>query len=185
MMAGRAAETTLGAMSQPGRFLLPARPVAYRGRPRADTRFWEAASPPARELELIAFRGERRPARRPVDADRRRAVTGPPACGRARLSDVAELAGVHVATASRALRSDTSHKVALDALERVRDAARELGYVPNWTASGLRSRRTRLIGVLAADLASPLLAGWCCGGRWPGRHYGDAPGTEPLSEGGT
>jgi len=76
----------------------------------------------------------------------------------ATLRDVADLAGVHPATASRALRDDTRHLVGGDAAGRVLRAARDLGYVPNHAAASLRTQRTRAIGFLAATLDSPLTA---------------------------
>jgi LacI family transcriptional regulator len=81
-------------------------------------------------------------------------VTPPPAT----LRDVADLAGVHPATASRALRDGTRHLVGGAAASRVLQAARDLGYVPNHAAASLRTQRTRTIGFLAASLDSPFLA---------------------------
>lgn len=84
--------------------------------------------------------------------------------GAARLRDVAERAGVHPATASRALREATRHQVAAAASARVIQAAADLGYVPNHVAVSLRTQRTRTVTVLAGGpLDSPetaqLLAG--------------------------
>jgi LacI family transcriptional regulator len=76
----------------------------------------------------------------------------------ATLRDVADLAGVHPATASRALRDGTRHLVGDAAASRVLQAARDLGYVPNHAAASLRTQRTRTIGFLAASLDSPLTA---------------------------
>jgi LacI family transcriptional regulator len=66
------------------------------------------------------------------------------------LAAVARLAGVSTSTASRAL---TGHTSVLPATrERVLDAARNLRYRPNRTASALRTRRTGLIGLVVNNL---------------------------------
>ena len=68
------------------------------------------------------------------------------------LKDVARKAGVHVSTASRALNPETRALITPDAVERVRSAARALGYRPNTIASSLRTRRTQTVGVLLPDV---------------------------------
>jgi LacI family transcriptional regulator len=72
------------------------------------------------------------------------------------LKDVASRAGVHPATASRALSPETSLLVSEDTAKRVRDAAEELGYRPNPVARSLRTRRSHTVGVLIPDLNNPL-----------------------------
>lgn len=72
------------------------------------------------------------------------------------LSDVARRAGVHQATASRALNPASRHLVNHATAERVLAAARELGYVPNAIARGLRTSRTGTVGVIIPDLMNPL-----------------------------
>ncbi len=72
------------------------------------------------------------------------------------LKDVAARAGVHPATASRALSPETSLLVSEDTARRVRDAAKALDYRPNPVARSLRSRRSHTIGVLIPDLNNPL-----------------------------
>ncbi|MDF2916072.1 MAG: hypothetical protein K0S70_289 [Microbacterium sp.] len=73
------------------------------------------------------------------------------------LKDVARGAGVHVATASRALSDDQSHLVSEATRLRVRTAARSLGYRTNAVAKSLRKGRTGTIGVVVADLANPFI----------------------------
>lgn len=70
-------------------------------------------------------------------ARRRKAVT---------LRDIAERAGVSVATASRALAGDTAISAATR--ERVADVAQRLHYRPHAGARSLRTRSSELIGVL-------------------------------------
>lgn len=69
------------------------------------------------------------------------------------LSDVAELAGVSISTASRALNG---LKVSGDNAARVRRAADQLGYVANQGARSLRSVRTMTMGVIFNQLTNPL-----------------------------
>jgi LacI family transcriptional regulator len=81
-----------------------------------------------------------------------RAPTGVPAT----LRDVAAAAGVHPATASRALNLDTRALVNADTARRVLDAATELGYRPNPIARGLKTSRSYTVGVVVPDLRNPL-----------------------------
>jgi LacI family transcriptional regulator len=72
------------------------------------------------------------------------------------LKDVASLAGVHPATASRALNLETRLLVRRETAERVLAAAASLGYRPNTVARSLRTRRSHTVGVLIPDLTNPL-----------------------------
>jgi LacI family transcriptional regulator len=74
----------------------------------------------------------------------------------ATLRDVAAAAGVHPATASRALNPGTRLLVSEDTARRVTEAAERLGYRPNPVARSLRTRRSHTIGVLIPDLNNPL-----------------------------
>jgi LacI family transcriptional regulator len=67
--------------------------------------------------------------------------------------DVARLAGVSQPTVSRALRGEPS--VAPETRRRVEEAAAALGYVTSHLGRGLSTRRTRRIGVVAAELTNP------------------------------
>jgi len=75
----------------------------------------------------------------------------------ANLRDVAEQAGVHTSTASRALDPDHSQMVGAKTRARVVQAAEELGYRANQVARGLRKGRTGAIGVVIADMGNPFL----------------------------
>jgi LacI family transcriptional regulator len=75
---------------------------------------------------------------------------------RATLRDVARLAGVHPATASRALNEETRSLVNEETAQRVLRASEELGYRPNPIARGLKTNRSYTIGVLIPDLTNPL-----------------------------
>jgi LacI family transcriptional regulator len=74
----------------------------------------------------------------------------------ATLRDVATAAGVHPATASRALNPETRILVSEDTAQRVTAAAARLGYRPNPVARSLRTRRSHTVGVLIPDLNNPL-----------------------------
>jgi LacI family transcriptional regulator len=75
---------------------------------------------------------------------------------RVTLRDVAELAGVHTSTASRAINEHTRTLVDSQTVERVLTAAKELGYRPNSLARGLKTNRTFTVGMLLPDLTNPL-----------------------------
>jgi LacI family transcriptional regulator len=72
------------------------------------------------------------------------------------LREVAALAGVHPATASRALNLETRLLVREETARRVLEAAASLGYTPNPVARSLRTRRSHTAGVLIPDLNNPL-----------------------------
>ncbi|MGY2061612.1 LacI family DNA-binding transcriptional regulator, partial [Nocardia gipuzkoensis] len=69
------------------------------------------------------------------------------------IRDVAALAGVSPATVSRVLNADP--RVAADLGERVRDAVAKLGYRPNSAARSLRTRATKVLGLIIADIQNP------------------------------
>ena len=66
------------------------------------------------------------------------------------LKDVAQQAGVSIATASRAFQHP--EMVGSDSLARIRAAAAELGYSPNRTARALITGRAGVYGVIVPDL---------------------------------
>lgn len=73
-----------------------------------------------------------------------------------RLKDIALQAGVSVMTVSKALRDapDVSAATKL----RIRELAKQLGYVPDSAAQGLRTRSTRLLGLVVSSLTNPIFA---------------------------
>jgi LacI family transcriptional regulator len=75
---------------------------------------------------------------------------------RVRLSDVAKKAGVHTATASRALNPAARHEVNAETVRRVEQAARRLGYVPNTLARGLRMSRSFVVALVVPDITNAL-----------------------------
>ncbi|WP_020494903.1 LacI family DNA-binding transcriptional regulator [Sciscionella marina] len=71
----------------------------------------------------------------------------------ATISDVAARAGVSTATVSRALNGKSSVDPAL--VQRVVQAARELGYQPNGLARNLRRQETAVIALIISDVENP------------------------------
>lgn len=75
---------------------------------------------------------------------------------RVRLRDVAQKAGVHPGTASRALNPEARHGVNAETVRRVEQAARRLGYVPNTLARGLRTSRSYVVALVVPDITNAL-----------------------------
>jgi LacI family transcriptional regulator len=75
---------------------------------------------------------------------------------RVRLVDVARAAGVHTATASRALNPAARAEVSKQTVRRVEQAAQRLGYVPNVLARGLRTSRSYIAALVIPDITNPL-----------------------------
>lgn len=73
------------------------------------------------------------------------------------LTEVARLAGVSPATASRVLNG-SARKPGQDIADRVRQAAESLGYIPNAQAQGLAKSSSGLIGLIVHDIADPYFA---------------------------
>jgi LacI family transcriptional regulator len=85
-------------------------------------------------------------ARRPSDRDQRsRAVN---------LQDIADRAGVSLATASRVL-GNGSRRVSGELIERVTRAADDLGYSANLPARTVATGRSDIVGVLVHDISDP------------------------------
>ncbi|MBO2945336.1 LacI family DNA-binding transcriptional regulator [Paenibacillus sp. F411] len=71
----------------------------------------------------------------------------------ATIKQVAQAAGVSVATVSRVINE--SGYVHEDTRRRVEDAVRELNYTPNEVARSLYKRKSKLIGLLLPDITNP------------------------------
>jgi len=72
------------------------------------------------------------------------------------LREVADEAGVHPSTASRALNPRTQGQVNAATVRRVLAAAERLSYRPNAIAQGLRTARTMTVGLVLPDITNPL-----------------------------
>jgi LacI family transcriptional regulator len=73
-----------------------------------------------------------------------------------RLKDIAERAGVSVMTVSKALRDEPD--VSAGTKTRIKLLAQQLGYVPDSTAQGLRTRKTKLFGLVVSSMANPIFS---------------------------
>jgi LacI family kdg operon repressor len=77
-----------------------------------------------------------------------------PARARVTMNDVADMAGVSKASVSRFIGED--RQLLSEAIaQRIEHAIETLGYRPNQMARGLKRGRTRLIGMLVADIRNP------------------------------
>jgi LacI family gluconate utilization system Gnt-I transcriptional repressor len=83
-------------------------------------------------------------------ATRKRRIGG----GAATVVDVARLAGVAPNTVSRFLNHP--EQVAEETRERVQEAIRVTGYVPNLLAAGVRSSRSRLVAAIVPTVSGPM-----------------------------
>jgi LacI family transcriptional regulator len=81
-------------------------------------------------------------------------VTVPQDSSPVRLADVAQLAGVSLATASRVLNG-SDRLVGAPFRERVLDAARQLHYTPNAHAQAIARGASNTVGLLVHDIADP------------------------------
>src|SRR5437773_6061794 len=73
-----------------------------------------------------------------------------------RLKDIAERAGVSVMTVSKVLRD--APDVSAATKDRIRALARQMGYVPDSLAQGLRTRTTKLFGLVVSAMTNPIFA---------------------------
>lgn len=69
------------------------------------------------------------------------------------ISDVAEAAGVSIATVSHVI-NDTRY-VSEEVTQKVKTAIADLGYMPSSLARGLAGKETRIIGVILSDISNP------------------------------
>ena len=73
-----------------------------------------------------------------------------------RLKDIAQHAGVSVMTVSKALRDEPDVSAATKA--RIKPLAQQMGYVPDSSAQGLRTRTTKLFGLVIPSITNPIYA---------------------------
>jgi 2-iminobutanoate/2-iminopropanoate deaminase len=74
------------------------------------------------------------------------------------IADVASVAGVHGATASRALNPETRALVNERTAQRVLEAAEALGYLPNRAARAVSTGWSQTVGVVVPDICRPPFA---------------------------
>lgn len=70
-----------------------------------------------------------------------------------RLKDIAGQAGVSVMTVSKALRDEPDVSAATKG--RIKSLAQQMGYVPDSSAQGLRTRTTKMLGLLISSTTDP------------------------------
>jgi LacI family transcriptional regulator len=73
-----------------------------------------------------------------------------------RLKDIARHAQVSIMTVSKALRDEPDVSVATKA--RIKALASQMGYVPDSSAQGLRTRTTKLFGLIIPSSTNPIFA---------------------------
>lgn len=74
------------------------------------------------------------------------------------LSDVAAKAGVSIATVSRVLNNKMAMPIPDSTIQKIRNAAEELGYRPNRLARALATGRTHTFGLYSQELTDPHFA---------------------------
>jgi DNA-binding LacI/PurR family transcriptional regulator len=73
-----------------------------------------------------------------------------------RLKDIAQLIGVSVMTVSKALRDEPDVSAATKA--KIKKLAADMGYVPDSSAQGLRTKTTKLFGLVIPATTNPIYA---------------------------
>jgi DNA-binding LacI/PurR family transcriptional regulator len=73
-----------------------------------------------------------------------------------RLKDIAQLTGVSVMTVSKALRDEPDVSAATKA--KIKKLAQEMAYVPDSSAQGLRTKTTKLFGLVIPATTNPIYA---------------------------
>jgi len=86
------------------------------------------------------------------------------------IKDIAKIAGVSMNTVSRAFNNKPD--ISKETKERILKIAQELGYVKNFTASSLKQKESKIIGVVISDSANPFYAETLKGIEAAARKYG-------------
>jgi LacI family transcriptional regulator len=73
-----------------------------------------------------------------------------------RLKDIAQCAGLSIMTVSKALRDEPDVSAATKT--RIKLLAQQMGYVPDSTAQGLRTRKTKLFGLVVSSMTNPIFS---------------------------
>jgi DNA-binding LacI/PurR family transcriptional regulator len=71
------------------------------------------------------------------------------------MKDIAKICGVSPAIVSRVLNNDPKLTIRSDTRESVLKTVKEIQYTPNYMASGLRTKKTGLIGLMLVDFTNP------------------------------
>src|ERR1700678_2381149 len=75
------------------------------------------------------------------------------------ISDIARKAGVSVSTVSFVMNDKAvKMRISREVIEKVENVAREMGYRPNQLARGLRTGKTRTIGLIVENISNAFFA---------------------------
>lgn len=74
---------------------------------------------------------------------------------RATIKDVANLAGVTPSIISRYLNNDPTLSIKEETKDKINKAVSELKYKPNSIAQGLRTKKSRMLGIMIPDIGNP------------------------------
>lgn len=74
------------------------------------------------------------------------------------IKDVANRAGVSIATVSYVLNGRHEDRISDETKKRVRKAVKELAYRPNKIAQSLKTNRSKILGFIVADITNPFFS---------------------------
>lgn len=82
------------------------------------------------------------------------------------IGDIAKALGVSKTTVSFVLNGKAREiQISQELEKRVLDYIQQVGYIPNQYAQGLRSGKTRIIGMLVEDISDSFFFGYCAPNR--------------------
>ncbi|AZA76908.1 LacI family transcriptional regulator [Chryseobacterium sp. G0186] len=73
---------------------------------------------------------------------------------RSSIKDIAKLAGVSVATVSYVLNRKEGQRISKETQEKIFEIAETINYTPNKIAKSLKSSKTKLLGLIVADISN-------------------------------
>ncbi|KFC18280.1 LacI family DNA-binding transcriptional regulator [Chryseobacterium sp. FH1] len=73
---------------------------------------------------------------------------------RASIKDIARIAGVSVATVSYVLNRKEGQRISEDTKKKIFEIAETINYVPNRIAKSLQNNKTKLLGLIVADISN-------------------------------
>ena len=75
------------------------------------------------------------------------------------MKEVAEAAGVSIATVSRVLNGKDRGRIKPEIAREIKRIAKDLGYRPNLVARNLKTRSSRILGFISDEIATTPFAG--------------------------
>jgi LacI family transcriptional regulator len=77
------------------------------------------------------------------------------------IADIGERAGLSITTVSRVLNGKAEqYRIGKKSQQKIKEAAEELEYIPNYFASNLKSGKSRTIAIIVPSLTNPFFAGF-------------------------